>query len=153
MSDFRMVTTGWLNAVRELMEDSDYSRFEWGGDVTEHIIHAAAVVAYREDNGIQEEPNEDVVTGAVLDVLKRGWTSYDDPAHLASQDEEGDLFNTLADRFGVPGPKRDELDDYAGLALIKEARDRGEGVVWYNDRDVPGRHHISGVTIFNKAGG
>lgn len=141
------ITIALLDEYADLMEDVDYSRYSWGGDVTRELIHAATVVAVRELGTI--------ATGDVLAVLARGWTEYQDLSELCSQDDGddgADKLNSLLIDFGIPADVRDDVDEYAGKTLLARARERGETVVWYNDADVPGLRHVPNIVIFNKKG-
>lgn len=147
------ITTEYIEGIAELMEDADYSRFSWGHEVTQDVIRAAAVMVHREADG---NPDMDDSMGAeaeVLRVMARGWTEYSDLGELASNDEEADELNTLMTRFGFPGAQREEADEKAALVLLKEARERGEGVVWFGDKDLPATSLVSDIIIFNKRTG
>jgi hypothetical protein len=145
-----LITKEYIEGVAEIMGDSDYTRFPWGGDVTPEIIHAAAVVVHREADGTPDLDDSMEVEAEVLRVLNRGWTAYDDLDDLTRNDEQADELNTLLHRFEFSGIQREEADKQAGLVLLKEAADRGESVVWYNSADVPGLRLISNIVIFNK---
>lgn len=148
------ITVDLLDCYAEMMEDSDYSRFTWGADVTREVIYAATLVAWREFGAANR-----FASGDVLDILARGWTSYDDLAEFAAQNEEGDELNSLMIRFGFPSDQREAAENFVGEQLIKEIRDRtdanghGESVVWYGDADIPGERLIHSIFVFNKKTG
>jgi hypothetical protein len=149
--DMQQMMTAYVEGIAELMEDADYSRFSWGADVTREVIYAAALVAWREFGAAHL-----FATGDVLDILARGWTSYNDLAELAAQDEEGDELNSLMIRFDFPPSQREAAENFVGERLIKEIRDKadanghGETVVWYGDADFPGERLIHSIFVFNK---
>lgn len=142
--------TAYVEGITELMEDSDYSRFTWGGDVTQEVIRAAAVVVYREAGGSLDLDDSMEAEAEVISVLNRGWVTYDTLAEMASEDEDGDQLNSLMTQFGFPSAERDAADERVGRALITKARESGETVVWYDDKDAPESDLIPGITVFNR---
>lgn len=141
----KLVDQFHLAGVHESIEDFDYSRFEWGYKVTSDVITAAAVVLLRENP--RKPSAEDVVK-----VMARGWVTYDSYEHLRSQDEDGDLLNTLMSQFSFPAEERSSADDRIGRALVIKARESGEDTVTFEDDDVPSGFQLDSIVIFQKEG-
>lgn len=141
-----MINQFYLAGIHEKIQDSDYSRFPWGGKVTEEVITAAAVITAREDR-------KDAPIGEVIRVMARGWIEYSDLSELALSDRsEGgaDQFNTMMSRFEWSGEDRAAADAHNARVLIKEAREQGRQVVFFEDDDVPSGFKVEAIYVFNK---
>lgn len=147
------ITVELLEEYAEMMADSDYSRYPWGGDVTDEVVKAATIVAWREFGAANK-----FATGDVLEIMTRGWEHYDNVGHMISadtNDEDGaDHLNSLMTRWGIPGPERERLENtYVGPTIVKEAQEEGAQTVWFGGSDLPEdimRRQISSIIIFNQ---
>jgi hypothetical protein len=77
-----MISTQYLAQIHEDMENTDYSRFSWGHEVTTDVITAATVVAMREGPG---QP----IADDVLKVMMRRWETYADWDELRPRTNAG----------------------------------------------------------------
>lgn len=146
----QQMMTAYVEGIAELMEDTNYSRFSWGHEVTQEVIRAAAVVVHREAGGSPDLDDSMAAEAEVLSVLNRGWVTYDAFSELVESDEDADQLNSLMIQFGFPGAERDQADERMGQTLLVKARESGDAVVWQDDKDAPEGDLIPFVTIFNR---